>query len=175
MNESLHQQTVKLHQQVVKVSASLIEHSAVLATAESCTGGFVSQVLTAIPGASAWFDTGFVTYSNSAKMRQLHVPATTLERFGAVSEAVVLAMVEGALSQSSANVALAISGVAGPDGGSLEKPVGTIWIAWGYDQEGNSPRRKTERYCFAGDRDLIRSQAVVAALGGLDAILQESS
>ena len=162
-----------------KLSRTLVEtftrSGHMIATAESCTGGMIAASVTDIAGSSSVLDRGFVTYSNSAKMRQLHVPATTLERFGAVSEAVVLAMVEGALSQSSANVALAISGVAGPDGGSLEKPVGTIWIAWGYDQEGNSPRRKTERYCFAGDRDLIRSQAVVAALGGLDAILQESS
>lgn len=168
MNESL-------HRQAIAVSVSLIEHSAVLATAESCTGGFVSQVLTAIPGASAWFDAGFVTYSNSAKVRQLQVQETTLERFGAVSEPVVLAMVEGALSQSSANVALAVSGVAGPEGGSLEKPVGTVWVAWGYDQECSGPIRKAEQYCFSGDRDLIRFQAVVAALRGLEAIVQRQS
>lgn len=149
------------------VGELLKARNAVLATAESCTGGWVSQVVTQIPGSSAWFDTGFVTYSNEAKKRLLNVQEATLSDFGAVSEAVVLEMIEGALTSSLANTAVAISGVAGPEGGSQTKPVGTVWIAWGYQD-----LRSARCFQFKGDRESVRRQAVAATLEGLTTLLQ---
>ena len=140
----------------------LLERRWVLATAESCTGGWVSQVVTSIAGSSAWFDAGFVTYSNAAKQRMLGVREETLLAKGAVSEEVVLEMAEGACRNSAANCALSISGVAGPDGGSAEKPVGTVWIAWCVENKSWA-----RRFQFAGDRTEVRRQAVEAALNGL--------
>ena len=135
----------------------------VLATAESCTGGWVAKAMTDIAGSSAWFDSGFVTYSNGAKQRMLAVPAGVLAAEGAVSEAAVMAMVAGALANSGATLALAVSGIAGPGGGSAEKPVGTVWFAWG----GSDGRRRAKCEQFAGDREAVRRQAVVTALRGL--------
>ncbi|SFM30123.1 nicotinamide-nucleotide amidase [Ectothiorhodospira mobilis] len=139
-----------------------------LATAESCTGGWVAKVLTDIPGSSRWFDRGFVTYSNAAKQAQLEVPAVLLERDGAVSRETVRAMAVGALARSEARVAVAISGIAGPGGGTAEKPVGTVWLAWarrGVEEVDTACRH------FPGDRDAVRRQAVAAALEGLAAAL----
>jgi nicotinamide-nucleotide amidase len=133
-----------------------------LATAESCTGGWVAEAVTAIAGSSNWFDRGFVTYSNEAKQDMLGVQAATLDQFGAVSEAVVREMVAGALTQSRADLALAISGIAGPTGGSAEKPVGTVWIAWGL----RTGAMQAHRFRFDGDRAAVRRQSVVAALQG---------
>src|SRR3569832_737690 len=127
-----------------------------LATAESCTGGWVAQAVTAIAGSSQWFERGFVAYSNAAKVE-------TLDRHGAGSEATVREMVEGALRRSHAQVALAVSGIAGPGGGSLEKPVGTVWLAWG----GAGVRTRAVRMQFTGDREAIRGQAVITALQGM--------
>ncbi|MGQ9830120.1 MAG: nicotinamide-nucleotide amidase [Thermochromatium sp.] len=134
-----------------------------LATAESCTGGWIAKTITDIPGSSDWFERGFVTYSNLAKQELLGVDAALLEEHGAVSAAVVRAMVEGALAHSHAEIALAVSGIAGPGGGSSTKPVGTVWFAWG--QTGH--RTVTHRTCFVGDREAIRAQAVRTALFGL--------
>jgi nicotinamide-nucleotide amidase len=134
-----------------------------LATAESCTGGWVAKTITDIAGSSDWFDRGFVTYSNAAKQEMLGVGAGLIEVHGAVSASVVQAMVEGALAHSQAKVALAVSGIAGPSGGSPEKPVGTVWFAWG--QMGSRP--VTRRECFTGDREAVRAQAVHTALFGL--------
>lgn len=145
-----------------QVGKFLAAHQYVLATAESCTGGWVAQEITAIAGSSAWFDSGFVTYSNKAKMRMLGVSEHALSKWGAVSEAVVLEMVRGAIQQSAANVAIAISGVAGPGGGSIEKPVGTVWIAWSV-----AGRESASCYSFSGDRKSVRSQALQVALEGL--------
>lgn len=145
-----------------RVGESLLSRNLVLATAESCTGGWVSALVTSVPGSSAWFDTGFVTYSNLAKQRMLGVREETLASQGAVSEAVVLEMATGACTHSEANCAVSISGVAGPDGGSLEKPVGTVWIGWRVHQ-----RVWAQRFYFNGDRTDIRRQAVEAALMGL--------
>ena len=122
-----------------------------LATAESCTGGGVAQCGDRNCGSSAWFDRGFVTYSNQAKIEMLGVSPDTLARHGAVSEATVREMVEGALQHSQAQVALAVSGIAGPDGGTPEKPVGTVWFAWG--TKGTVQARK---YQLPGDRDSVR-------------------
>jgi len=138
-----------------------------LATAESCTGGWVAKCITDIAGSSAWFDRGFVTYSNRAKQDMLEVSAQTLEPRGAVSEATVSEMARGALSHSAADIAVAISGIAGPDGGSTDKPVGTVCFAWLVT--GGSPRVETRR--FDGDRDAVRRQAVARALEGLIDVL----
>jgi nicotinamide-nucleotide amidase len=134
-----------------------------LTTAESCTGGWVGQCVTMISGSSAWFDRGFVTYTDAAKMEMLGVPPATLQAHGAVSEQTVGEMVEGALTASRAQVALAVSGVAGPTGGTLHKPVGLVCIAWGL----RGGARRSATFHFSGDRDAVRRQAVIAALQGV--------
>lgn len=131
-----------------------------VAIAESCTGGGIAQVITEIAGSSAWFDRGFVTYSNSSKVQMLAVNPATLEKFGAVSEQTALEMVAGALAHSIADCAVAVTGIAGPDGGSLEKPVGTVFIARCYKQQAAEVIRK---YYF-GSRHQIRTQTVKTAL-----------
>lgn len=131
-----------------------------LVTAESCTGGGLAAALTAVPGSSAWFWGGWVSYHNDAKQQWLSVPPTLLSQYGAVSSHVASAMVEGALQHSPAHVAIAITGIAGPTGGSPEKPVGTVWFAWGV--RGERPTAHHER--FSGTRAQIRKQAVRFAL-----------
>ncbi|HYE36973.1 CinA family protein [Methylocaldum sp.] len=135
----------------------------VLAVAESCTGGWVAQCVTDVPGSSAWFDRGFVTYSNAAKCELLGVPSEIIEVHGAVSGETVRAMAAGALSHSAADVSVAVSGIAGPSGGTLDKPVGTVWFAW---QRGDSICR-VQRMRFGGDRRSVRRQAVRVALQGI--------
>ncbi len=132
-------------------------------TAESCTGGWVAKALTDVPGSSQWFECGYVTYSNAAKMRDLGVAAATLEGFGAVSEQTVREMAEGALRVTGANVALAVTGVAGPDGGTEEKPVGTVWFC-AAARAGAAIDIIAELQRFDGDRAAIRSHAVQHAL-----------
>ena len=139
----------------------------VLACAESCTGGWVSQIVTATAGSSGWFDRGFVTYSNAAKQELLGVKGDTLRHDGAVSEATVCEMAAGALRRSHAQVVLAISGVAGPTGGSPGKPVGTVCFAWVL--QGGEPTAETKH--FPGDREAVRKQSVIHALQGLLRIL----
>ena len=136
--------------------------NAQVTTAESCTGGGIAEAITRIAGSSAWFEAGFVTYSNQQKTRQLEVPEPLFTRVGAVSREVVEAMVQGAQAQSGARFAVAVSGVAGPGGGSPEKPVGTVWLAWGAGDEVSSERRH-----FPGNRDEVCQQTVIAALEGL--------
>ena len=131
-----------------------------LATAESCTGGWVAQVVTQTSGSSQWFDRGFVTYSNEAKQEMLGVQSETLQRYGAVSEQTVREMAEGALKHSRAHISLAISGVAGPSGGTADKPVGMVCFAWA---GVNFPSQPTTRI-FPGDRTQVRRQAVQFAL-----------
>ncbi|AQU83390.1 MULTISPECIES: CinA family protein [unclassified Halomonas] len=135
-------------------------------TAESCTGGGISSAITSVAGSSSYFTSGYVTYSNAAKTRLLDVPTAMLEAHGAVSEAVVKAMVEGACRESGAGLAVAVSGVAGPDGGSADKPVGTVWLAW-----GDTSHQQAECFHFPGDRQAVREQAVRQALAGLVARL----
>lgn len=135
-------------------------------TAESCTGGGVATAITSVSGSSRWFGCGFITYSNEAKQRQLGVKSATLNRVGAVSAEVVSQMVAGACQTSGASLAVAISGIAGPGGGSRRKPVGTVFIAW-----GNQVQQHAECYHFSGDREAVRAQAVDAALEGLIAQL----
>ena len=135
----------------------------VLATAESCTGGWIAKVLTDLPGSSDWFGYGIVSYSNPAKQELLGVSAVTLVEHGAVSEQVVREMAEGALKQGNADVAVAVSGVAGPSGGSPDKPVGTVWFAWA----GPGSALHSELRQFPGDREAVRRQAVAVALEGV--------
>jgi nicotinamide-nucleotide amidase len=132
----------------------------VAATAESCTGGLVAGAITAISGSSAWFDRGIVTYSDDAKRELLDVPRQVLEAHGAVSDATARAMVQGVLQASRADVAVSITGIAGPTGGSVDKPVGTVWIAWG--RRGTTP--SSAKYRFEGDRAEVRRASVIAAL-----------
>ena len=151
-----------------KVGESLKSHGMLLATAESCTGGEVAMVVTEIGGSSAWFERGFVTYTNVAKVEMLGVRQATLDRHGAVSELTVREMAEGALQQSHADVSLAVSGIAGPAGGSPEKPVGTVWFAWSLR---DGPTR-AQMHHLAGDRSEIRAQATRIALQGVIELLQ---
>jgi len=134
-----------------------------LVTAESCTGGWIAQALTDVPGSSLWFDRGFVTYSNAAKIQMLGVKPETLEDYGAVSAQTVTEMVIGALLHSDADVAIAVTGIAGPEGGTEEKPVGTVFIAWASKVAGY----KVIQESFSGDRQAIRRQTVLMALKGL--------
>lgn len=140
-----------------------------LSTAESCTGGWVAQCVTAIAGSSDWFDRGFVTYSNDAKTEMLGVPGEVLAEHGAVSEPVAVAMAQGALIRSRAQWSLAITGVAGPTGGSVAKPVGTVCFSWA----GSDGSVATETCHFKGDREAVRAQSVRHALAGLLARLRE--
>lgn len=134
-----------------------------LATAESCTGGWAAQALTSISGSSEWFERGFVTYSNAAKEEMLGVAPGTLERHGAVSEQTAREMASGALARSRADIALAITGVAGPTGGTPDKPVGMVCFAWA--RKGAPIACSTRQ--FRGDRDTVRRQSVIAALQGV--------
>ncbi|MGB1110837.1 MAG: RNA 2',3'-cyclic phosphodiesterase [Gammaproteobacteria bacterium] len=146
-----------------QVARALLARGGSLATAESCTGGWVAKVLTDLSGSSQWFERGFVTYSNEAKMDMLSVPAETLKTHGAVSEQTVADMAAGVLANSPAQFAIAISGVAGPTGGTAEKPVGMVCFGWD-DGRGNA---SAETVHFGGDRDAVRRQAVLHGLNGL--------
>ena len=144
------------------LAAELVQRGLMLATAESCTGGLIAASCTEISGSSAWFERGFVTYSNAAKTELLGVPAALIEAQGAVSEAVACAMASGALARSRADCAVAVTGVAGPTGGSADKPVGTVWLAWA------TPHGvQAEHHCFPGDRAAVRRATVQRALSGL--------
>lgn len=146
----------------------LAEAGLMVATAESCTGGWVAKVLTDRAGSSAYMAGGLVTYSNELKQRLLGVRGQDLELHGAVSEPVVLQMVQGAMACTGAGAAVSVSGVAGPGGGSPDKPVGTVWFAWG--AEGEAPEAQLFR--FSGDREAVRRQSVLAALEGLETYLR---
>ncbi|MBA3023146.1 MAG: nicotinamide-nucleotide amidase [Gammaproteobacteria bacterium] len=152
-----------MHDLSTQVGAALKSHGMMLATAESCTGGGIAQAVTSVSGSSAWFERGFVTYSNLSKQQMLGVQEATLIAYGAVSEAVVREMAEGALRNSTAQVSLAVSGIAGPDGGTPDKPVGTVWFAWALADGVTTALR----HRFSGDRDEVRAQAVRVALQGI--------
>ncbi len=147
---------------VESVALGLGERNWMLATAESCTGGWIAKVLTDRPGSSAWFDRGFVSYSNQSKQDMLGVLPETLREHGAVSRETVLEMAGGALANSAAQLSVAVSGIAGPEGGTQEKPVGTVWLAWGAPDG-------VEAVCehFPGGREQVRRLTVVRALQGL--------
>ena len=145
-----------------RLGKKLKDGKQLLVTAESCTGGWVAQAVTAIAGSSDWFERGYVTYSNLAKRQLLGVSASTLRRFGAVSEATARAMASGALRRSRGTIAVAITGVAGPSGGTPGKPVGTVCFAWA---QGRKLRSETRR--FGGSRTAVRRRSVIHALQGL--------
>ena len=152
-----------------EVGRLLKSHGLMLATAESCTGGGVAQAITEVAGSSVWFERGFITYSNLSKQQMLGVRETTLIQHGAVSEMAVREMVAGALQHSAAQVALAVSGIAGPGGGTADKPVGTAWFAWGLKNGETHP----QRYLLNGNRSEIRAQAVQIALHGIINLLNK--
>lgn len=145
-----------------KLGARLKRGNETLATAESCTGGWAAQVVTSVAGSSAWFERGFVSYSNEAKQELLGVRPETLRAHGAVSEETAREMARGALERSRATIAVSITGVAGPGGGTPEKPVGTVCFAWARAGEVRSETRR-----FAGDRESVRRQSVILALEGV--------
>ena len=147
---------------LTQISAQLLTHGWMLATAESCTGGMIAAACTDLAGSSQWFERGFVTYSNAAKTEMLGVPAALIEVHGAVSEPVARAMATGAVARSHAQVAVAVTGVAGPTGGSADKPVGTVWFGWSTDGVVSTEMRR-----FAGDRAAVRQATLAHALRGV--------
>lgn len=156
-----------LYKLAEEVGAALKARGLMLASAESCTGGWVSEAVTMVPGSSAWFERGFVTYTYVSKREMLGVKEATLDQHGAVSEEIVREMAAGALARSHAQVAVAVSGIAGPDGGTPDKPVGYVCFAWG--MKDGKPRSETKR--FPGDREAVRRQSVEHALKGVLAML----
>lgn len=159
--------SLSLREVTEQLAAELQQRGWLLATAESCTGGLIAAACTDLPGSSAWFDRGFVTYSNAAKTDMLGVPATLIAAHGAVSEEVVRAMAAGAVARSAAHVSIAVSGVAGPDGGSADKPVGTVWIAWCLGTECQATR-----FHLQGTRNDVRQQTLCTALQRLVTLIQ---
>ncbi|MBY4596767.1 CinA family protein [bacterium BD-1] len=155
-----------LHALAEQVGAALQARHLMLATAESCTGGWIAKMVTDIPGCSAWFDCGMAAYSYEAKQALLGVRPETLTEHGAVSRETVMEMVSGALVTSGASIAVAVTGIAGPTGGTPGKPVGTVWIGW--KRRGGYP--KAELFHFEGDREAVRRQTVAASLRGLLAL-----
>ena len=156
-----------LYRLAKRVGAELKRRNLMLATAESCTGGWIAEAITMVPGSSAWFERGFVTYTYISKREMLGVKQSTLGRHGAVAEEVVREMAAGAIARSHAQVAVAVSGVAGPSGGTPGKPVGTVCLAWCF--KNRKPRSETRH--FSGDREAVRRQSVERALRGVLACL----
>ncbi|XZG69084.1 CinA family protein [Chitinibacteraceae bacterium HSL-7] len=154
-------------QLAARLGSLLRARGATVATAESCTGGLIAAAITDVAGSSAWFERGWITYANSAKVELLGVPLAFIQDFGAVSEPVVAAMVQGACAASGAAFGIAVSGVAGPDGGSADKPVGTVWFAFA-TPEGIV----TDRQRFGGDRAAVRAAAVEYALEQLVSLME---
>jgi nicotinamide-nucleotide amidase len=151
-----------------RVGHALKAHRLMMATAESCTGGWIAEAMTMVPGSSEWFERAFVTYTYISKREMLGVRGATLEAHGAVSEECVREMVEGALSASHAQIAVAVSGTAGPGGGTLQKPVGTVCLAW----RGRGVPMRSETQHFPGDREAVRRQSVIRALEEVLAIVE---
>ncbi len=160
----------ELTEKMLVLSKLLLSSGYKLATSESCTGGWVAKAATDLPGSSLWFDRGLVTYSNAAKTELLGVKEDTLNSHGAVSQQTVEEMVAGLLTAKPVSIGVAISGIAGPDGGSEEKPVGTVWIAW---QIENKPA-ESQCYLFAGNRQQVRLQASIQAVVGLICLLKNA-
>ena len=161
----------ELQQFTRDLGLALIDQKITMATAESCTGGWVSKVITDIDGSSSWFECALVTYSNRAKQELLGVSKDTLDQHGAVSQAVVKEMVLGLLDRCDAGIGVAISGVAGPGGGSQDKPVGTVWIAWA------KPGKVLEalKFNFDGNREAVRRQSVEEALTGIKRLIRQNN
>jgi nicotinamide-nucleotide amidase len=146
-------------QRTTELAATLLRRHQKICAAESCTGGLIAKTFTDLAGSSDWFERGFVTYSNAAKSEMLAVPASLIEAYGAVSEAVATAMASGALRHSRADYSVAVTGVAGPGGGSDDKPVGTVWIA-----VASVEKMLAKRYQFGGDRQAVRTATLIAAI-----------
>ena len=163
---------MKSTQSTQTLASMLIAKNWKIALAESCTGGLVCATLTELAGSSEWFERGYITYSNQAKIDCLGVPPELLESFGAVSEPVAQAMAQGAKQASAANVAISITGIAGPSGGSAEKPVGTVCFGWAIEINSSENRVLSKTMYFDGDRDAIREQAKDYALAQLIALLR---
>lgn len=153
-----------------EVGKCLAGYGWMLVTAESCTGGWVGQAVTAISGSSAWYERGFITYSNVSKHEMLGVQQTTLDQFGAVSPQTATEMAAGALNRSHAQISVSITGIAGPDGGTATKPVGMVCFAWAHKNGGV----QQETHYFSGNRETIRHQAVITALQGILKLLDET-
>ena len=153
----------ELQELAEQIAASALRQRLMLVTAESCTGGWIAKTLTDLPGSSAWFDAGVVTYCYEAKEALLGVNPRTLERTGAVSEETALEMVSGALARFGAGMAVAVTGIAGPSGGTAEKPVGTVWIGW----KRRGGYAHAQLFHFDGDREAVRRQTVATALKGV--------
>ena len=151
-----------LSRAIAELGENLRVHDNMLATAESCTGGLIASTLTDTPGSSEWFAGSVVAYANHVKRDLLGVPESILDEHGAVSEPVVRAMAQGVLKATSAHVAVAVSGIAGPSGGTTDKPVGTVWIAWAWPGG-----ERAKGYSFSGDRAAVKAQTVMAAVNGL--------
>jgi nicotinamide-nucleotide amidase len=163
-----------IQQLAERVGAALRAQHLVLATAESCTAGGIGYAVTLVPGSSAWYDRGFVTYSNEAKMQMLGVSVAYLRDFGAVSEPVARSMAIGALTHSAAQVAVAVTGIAGPDGGTQDKPVGTVCFAWAIRRDpAVAPWVKTQTTRFDGDRAAVRTGSIIMALQTLVGLLKQ--
>ena len=156
----------KLKRLAARVGQRLLKEHRRVVTAESCTGGWIAKALTDVAGSSQWFSEGFVTYSNQSKVQRLGVPRAVLENTGAVSEETVRAMSAGALRRSGAQIAVAVTGIAGPDGAVPGKPVGTVWLGWA-TRHGGAIRVRTQLKHFRGDRDSVRRKTVRLALQGL--------
>ncbi len=154
---------------VAQVGQRLIDHNLMVVTAESCTGGMIAEALTAISGSTAWFDRAYITYSYESKKEMLGVKEMTIQKKGAVSQSCVEEMVLGALQQSHAKVSVACSGIAGPTGGTNDKPVGTVWLAWAIQGQD---KVVSERFLFSGDRQAVREQTTEAALQGILKLLE---
>ena len=163
----MNNEQASIEELVKQLAAKLTEKGWMLATAESCTGGMIAAACTDLAGSSQWFDRGFVTYSNEAKTEMLGVPAELIAKHGAVSEEVVRAMAEGAIRNSRAQVSIAVTGIAGPGGGSMEKPVGTVWVGW-------CLKDQTQVQCLhlAGTRSDVRAATVTKALHRLCELVQ---
>jgi nicotinamide-nucleotide amidase len=163
--------TISIQQHCVVLSEALQAKQSLMATAESCTGGLIAASCTDLSGSSAWFDRGFVTYSNEAKSDMLDVPAALITKHGAVSEEVARAMAQGALRHSKADFSVAVTGIAGPTGGSDDKPVGTVWLAWA---QRNPAQCVSVRKVFTGDRQAVRVATTELALAQLATMVSSS-
>ena len=164
--DSIGSNDIELSRLSARVGRHLLASARSVTTAESCTGGWIAKALTDVPGSSQWFGEGFVTYGNEAKVRRLGVPRSVLERHGAVSRAVARAMAQGALERTGAAVAVAVTGIAGPDGAVPGKPVGTVWLCWA-ERRTRGIRFRAECKHFRGGREAVRRKTVRLALAGL--------
>ena len=161
---------MSFHTLVTEVGQALVNSDSMIVTAESCTGGMIAEALTEVAGSTAWFDRAYITYSYESKREMLGVNEMTIQKRGAVSEACVQEMVVGALQQSHAKVSVACSGIAGPGGGSPDKPVGMVWLAWAMQGKDDVV---TQKFLFEGDRQSVREQTTEAALMGVMKLLEK--